>query len=58
MLYTVSIQFNSDICTRQLMNITLARTAKKKSYRQIIKYINEKRKKIINYEKSEISVLF
>ena len=29
-----SIQFNSDICTRQLMSITLARTAKKKSYRQ------------------------
>ena len=26
-----SIQFNTDICTRQLMNITLARTAKKKA---------------------------
>ena len=25
-----SIQFNSDICTRQLINNTLARTAKKK----------------------------
>ena len=44
-----SIQFNSNICTRQLMNITLARTAKKK-IKRIIKYMNEKRKKSINYE--------
>ena len=29
-----SIQFNTDICTRQLMNITLARTAKKQNYRE------------------------
>ena len=42
------VQFNSDICTRQLMNITLARMVKKAT---IIKYINEKRKKIINCEK-------
>ena len=46
-----TIQFNSDICTRQLMNITLARTAKKKKLKRIIKYMNEKRKKSINYEK-------
>ena len=41
------IQFNSDICTRQLMNITLAHTAKKKAIDNItiIKYMNEKRKK-------------
>ena len=30
-IMTDTIQFNSDICTRQLMNITLARTAKKKT---------------------------
>ena len=47
---SLSIQFNSAICTRQLMNITLARTAKKK-LKRIIKYMNEKRKKSINYEK-------
>ena len=38
-----SILFNSDICTRQLINITLAPTAKKTT---IIKYMNEQWKKI------------
>ena len=43
-----SVQFNSDICTRQLMNITLACTAKNAT---IIKYIHERKtKKLINCE--------
>ena len=38
----ISIQFNSDICTRQLLVIiTLAHTAKKAT---LVKYMNEKRK--------------
>ena len=53
-----SFQFNSDICMRQLMNNTLARTAKKKQLKRIIKYMNQKRKKINQLWKSEISVLF
>ena len=48
----MNIQFNSiqTFCTRQLMNITLASTAKKK-LKRIIKNMNEKRKKSIDYEK-------
>ena len=46
-----SIQFNTDICTRQLMNITLTRTAKKQNYREKIKYMIDKRKKSVNFEK-------
>ena len=47
-LLKCSIQFNSDICTRQLINITLARTAKKAT---IIKYMNGQRKNSINCKK-------
>ena len=43
-----SIQFNTDICTRQLISITLARTANKLK----IKYMNgQRKKKSINCEK-------
>ena len=46
-----SIQFNTDICTRQLMNITLARTGEETKLQRKIKYMNDKRKKSVNFEK-------
>ena len=53
-----SIQFNSDICTRQLMNITLARMAKKKAIDNNNVHEWKTEKQINQLWKSEISVLF
>ena len=54
--FKFKFKFKTDICTRQLMNITLARTAKNVT---IIKYIHERKTKKINQLwKSGISVLF
>ena len=48
---TSIIQFNSDICTRQVMNITLARTAKKTAKDNNKVHERKTKKKSINYEK-------
>ena len=50
------IQFNSDICTRQLMNITLARTAEKKAIDNNKVHEWKTEKQINQLWKSEIGV--